>query len=243
MARSILPSTSRHAARVRPLIHRQARHRTNASVRALLKDPTLWDDGAADEPDDSHFEIRAMVSRRRSADKLNHFERWAVARTGETPAEHRLGHLAGVLPPGLIGEHAMSHLEDRRELMTPEQYRLLHSWRFMPRREQTLLDRGELAELLRAVLAAPGGHRLFNHTLRCAAGHDELAASGTRRVRVPARFARLLRGMHDVRPFLAELALLGDHTIRRAVDRFVRCFKATRDAEQAAVAAGFPGPR
>lgn len=230
MARSILPSTSRHASRARPVIHRAERHRARAATRAMLKDPELWDEGC-DEPDVMQREIGVMVRDRRGADKLNHFERWAVKRTREMPAEARLGHLAGVLPPGLIGEHAMTHLEHNPELMSEERQRVEFPWRFRkPRRRY--LDDGECARLLRELLEVRDGHRLFNLALKH--GTVEVPGQPLTRRRVPA--VRLLLGLHDVLPFLAELRR---HWVRRTfVDRFLRRFKETRSPELAVGAVG-----
>ncbi|MCO4745256.1 MAG: hypothetical protein KC912_10750 [Proteobacteria bacterium] len=55
--------------------------------------------------------IRQVVWRRRAADKLNPFIRWAKARTANLPVESRISRMRSVLPDGLIGEHAVSHLE------------------------------------------------------------------------------------------------------------------------------------
>jgi hypothetical protein len=89
---------------------------------------------------------------------------------------------------------------------------------------------GRRAVVLREVLAAPEGHRLFNRAMRYAAGHDRLAPSGSGKVRVPARSARLLLGVHDVRAFLAAPQ---PDMVRHMIDCFVRAFKATRDAQRA----------
>ena len=51
--------------------------------------------------------LRRVVWRRRGADKLNHFIRWAKRRTAHLPVESRLSKMRAVLPDGLIGEHAL----------------------------------------------------------------------------------------------------------------------------------------
>ncbi|MBL8953930.1 MAG: hypothetical protein JNK82_24350 [Myxococcaceae bacterium] len=229
MARSILPSASRHAATARPKIHRAERHRANAAVRAMVHDPSAWDDGG-DEPDEMQREISMLVSRRRGSDKLNHFERWAVKRTREMPVELRLGHLAALLPPGLTGEHALQHLERRDELV-PESHEHVfrrHRWR---RPTNGLLERGEAAELLRRVVVAPDGHRLFNHALKYS--RVELPPY----VRLVQR-TRLLHGLHDVLGFLADVCRERDNRPRLVADRFLRAFKATRSPAAAVMATG-----
>ena len=55
--------------------------------------------------------IRLLMWRRRGRDKLNHFMRWAIAATAELPIENRLPNLQAMLPDGLVGRHAMSHLQ------------------------------------------------------------------------------------------------------------------------------------
>ncbi len=227
MARSILPSTSRWAPWARPRIHRAQRRRENAAVRAMVNDPALWDEGE-DDCEPMQREIGPMVRSRRGRDKLNHFERWAVQRTREMPAGDKLGHLAGVLPPGLIGAHAYTHLE-RLDALTPAGHE--HVWRHRRyRRPGTgLLDRGEAAELLRHLLTLPSGHRLFNLALKRA------------RLEVPAhvrltRRPRLLHGVHDVLPFLADVSFERDNATRLVTDRFLRAFKAARSPVAALLA-------
>jgi hypothetical protein len=186
------------------------------SILPLTRDPSLWEDGAEDERDHSHGEIEGMVSRRRGADKLNHFERWAVELTREMPVEARLGYLAGVLPPGLIGEHAMSHLERRPEL-APDLPRRV--WR---KRKSGLLDRGEMAMLLRRLLEVHNGHRAFNAALKHAVVDVPLG-----RLSSPA--LRVLHGAHDVLAFLAALDATPADPRRIVADRFLRRFKASGD--------------
>ena len=220
MTRSILPSTSRDAARRRPMIHRSERHRANAAVRAMVSDPTTWDEGI-DPPDAMQREIAPMVRRRRYADKLNHFERWAVERTRELPAELRLGHLLRVLPPGVIGDHASSHLEDRRELMTEEQYALRFPWRARPyRRARVFLDRGEAAQLLRRLLQLPDAHRALNRALK-----DLVEYERSQRRELPLR---VLLGVHDVLPFLGALEGWKMEPLKRVVHAFLRGLKNRR---------------
>ncbi len=216
MARSILPSTSRHATRTRPMIHRAERQRSKAAVRAMLRDPELWD-GGLDEPDRRQREISVMVRDRRSRDKLNHFEKWAVERTREMPVKLRLGHLAGLLPPGVIGEHALSHLENRRELVSEEQYRLRYAAsRYRPKR--AFLDRGEAAQRLRTLLELPDGQKSLNRALK-----DFVEYERSQRREVPLR---VLLGAHDVLPFLRAVARCphGLH-LRRLVDAYLRRVK------------------
>jgi hypothetical protein len=201
MARSLLPSTGRKGARgARSQLHREARRTARLELARLEHEPEAFEDLPG--PDGGRSpEIGYMVRRRRWADKVNPFIRWATATTRKLPRESRLSHIQGLLPKGVIGEHALSHLENAEAFRNPQE----DSWRraWLSRRPQSeWMDRGEQAELLRAVLAAPGGHRAFNRWLW--ARH---AASSNPSYQ-PAR-ARTLRGAHDVLPFLDEV---GEYT-------------------------------
>jgi len=59
-----------------------------------------------------------IVGDRRDADKLNHFIRWAEAITADMPRQDRMSHVRALLPKGLIGWHAVSHLEFRDHFKT-----------------------------------------------------------------------------------------------------------------------------
>jgi hypothetical protein len=104
----------------------------------------------------------------------------------------------------VIGEHALFHLKDAEAFRDPWEDSRRRAW--LRRRSQSgWMDRGELAELLRAVLAAPGGHRAFNRWLRTRhTGFDSVTYQPTR--------ARTLQGAHDILPFLDEV---GEYTRSR----------------------------
>ena len=112
MARSILPSTAgpaygRGLAAVKRAARRKYRQQlTYATAVGELERflDRLDPDGYPDRL------IRELVRGRRAADRLNHFERWAVAVTAGLPVEDRLSTLRALLPSGLIGDHAISHL-------------------------------------------------------------------------------------------------------------------------------------
>ncbi|TNE86584.1 MAG: hypothetical protein EP330_22885 [Deltaproteobacteria bacterium] len=107
MARSILPSTSRSAAKNKARIRRANRRKTRQALKQWLRDelPERVDLRA----EDRHL-TRWVVQSRRGADKVNPFIRWATAVTAGLPVEDRLSAVRGMLPRGLIGEHALSHL-------------------------------------------------------------------------------------------------------------------------------------
>jgi hypothetical protein len=113
MARSILPSRARKAARgdLR-LVHRSHRRTVAQKLRADTSTcgvdaDELFDLGAQTRY--PNHQIRDIVVDRRFADTLNHFERWAVATTCHLPIQDRLPQLRSWLPAGLTGAHAESH--------------------------------------------------------------------------------------------------------------------------------------
>jgi hypothetical protein len=220
MARSILPSRWRGAGKVRAFIHRAARRQVSQSLHALNLDPALWDDGV-ELGEEAELDLPGFVNRRRGSDKLNHFERWAVERTRALPKVERLGHLRALLPAGLIGEHAMTHLRSRAELTVDAGLRRKH-WSTS---RKLLMDRGELAVLLRGLLEVRHGVRCLHLALKTA--ERTAQASRTRVQPGPRRLA----GIHDVRPFLKWLGT--DRTARFVVDVFLRHFKQTGDVELA----------
>ncbi len=213
MARSILPSRMRGGALMRALIHRGARR----EVRQVTHDPQAWEAGL--ELDDKRqLEVGSFVGRRRSSDKLNHFERWAIEITRGLPFEARLGHLKALLPGGLIGEHAVTHLKNRRELAVQER----DGWR--GRFRKLLMDRGELAELLRALLEADEGTTCLHRVMKQAQRQDNRGD--------PVKCAfRTLQGLDDVLPFIEWLQ--GERVSRFVVDGFCRVFKQTGDPQRA----------
>ena len=220
MARSILPSTSHSSAWRRTHIHRAARHEARASLRHLVTAAEAWDDGV--EFGERHWRtLRSVVQDRRSADKLNPFIRWAAARSQDLAPETRLDSLRGVLPTGLIGDHALDHLQrDRRITPRAEHHR---PWV----RHTVFLDRGLLASLLRKLLDAPDGVRWLHRCLKTAS-----RVVGTRRV-TPGPH-RLL-GHPQVLTFLD--AVERDRVARFVVSDFCREYQRTGDAEHAALTA------
>lgn len=107
MVRSILPSRWRGAARAKSRVRRAERRAVRMALRGACSDAVP---DAVDLRRDDRVEIGFVVDRRRSADKLNHFIRWARARTEHLPIESRLSAMRALLPKGLIGEHALFHL-------------------------------------------------------------------------------------------------------------------------------------
>ena len=124
MARSVLPSTARKSARLmRASIHGRERAQLRATLHALqaVGDP---DDFEGDLAWTARRDIEEMVDDRRGADKVGPLLRWAERLVERDPAlaaaspQDREVHFLKILPPGLIGNHAVSHLrwvlDDRR---------------------------------------------------------------------------------------------------------------------------------
>lgn len=119
MAKSILPSKARKAAREsKRALHQQNRariHTTLSQYRGPAADVCeLYDDEDNDlffNPDPhKHAGYDTIVSDRREADKLNHFVRWAKEITKGMTERQAHDYMAALVPEGLIGDHAMTHL-------------------------------------------------------------------------------------------------------------------------------------
>lgn len=203
MARSILPCKNRKPARVaKAKTKRAARHAVRRDLKAAagLTDLDEWDD-TADLRREPTAKIRMIVRWRRDGDKLNHFERWAIAVTRDIRHEDRLSAVAARLPRGLIGDHALTHLRHRPELNPNEPYRM---WRLVWMRRHEDRDRAfqqerrELERLVRALVTSLGGHRQLNAAMKAIVRHP---AGG--QVRPP----HLLLTPDDVESFVSGLYL------------------------------------
>jgi hypothetical protein len=199
MARSILPSRARSTTAHLALTRRANRHAIGQQLsyirRGQRADQEDWD-SRGDLRAYPDIEIAMIVRWRRGADKLNHFERWAVQVTKPLPVEDRLGHMRGMLPGGLIGDHAMSHLRRLPELNPDEvnDYAL----RFVRWREQNAKrqadERARMRRLVTMILEA-GGHAALNSALKAAAFDGERP--------------RILAGIHDLDAFLSHVEAHG----------------------------------
>ena len=252
MARSLLPSTRRVIVRrEKATIHRAHRRHFRGQMRQLAREPEDFED-RADLEDEPVTEIRWVMRGRRSADKIPPFLRWATARALPMPRDSRLSHIRALVPRGLIGDHALSHLQ-HEELFKSSAQLAFERERAAHRPRPYLMNRGEQAEWLRALLRAPEGHRVFNQWLKVRhllEHHEKLKGwhctcePQCRRLPWALREAlppvRLLQGAHDVLPFLADIWDPKDVTrwsgrrstpldsIRSGVDTFLRTFKKHR---------------
>jgi hypothetical protein len=117
ISRSVLPSIGRREARAR---RRQIHHRERARVRVLLGEIRRAVDVDEQDVEPSatfRADLSWMVAERRGADKLGPLLHWA-ARTierdpvlAEASTEDLKVHFRALLPVGLIGTHALVHLD------------------------------------------------------------------------------------------------------------------------------------
>lgn len=118
MARSVLPSNARKTARrARAQIHGRDRARERQLLNELRRAPDFGDlDDEAPLGRDHRLDMLDMVRDRRDADKVAPLLRWAARTVERDPRlsaaspEDREAYFRSVLPPGLIGDHAVTHL-------------------------------------------------------------------------------------------------------------------------------------
>ncbi len=120
MGRSILPSKRRRAHQEQHRLSRRRRHHDRQVLKRMHRDGVEWDD-VEDHliPPKLDRDMKWLVQDRRDADHLNHFYRWSEAVTESLEPRDRLAVIRAILPEGLIGQHAISHLEMREHFMVP----------------------------------------------------------------------------------------------------------------------------
>jgi hypothetical protein len=154
MGRSILPAkrnSGRTASRDKRRVNRARRR---------------WDKQYPDCPRRKHVnDMREIVMMRRDSDHLNHFYRWSESVTAHLPIGDRLKYIKGILPKGLIGNHALEHLEIRTHFNP--QYEPYTSKRYRQRTKEEikaeLMARAD--EITKTVLDS-GYAKLFNRKYR-----------------------------------------------------------------------------
>ncbi len=166
MARSVLASTQRRAARCALVAvrrrHRRAVGQQLRSLRGRLDFFALDDFDLGDEDRYPDHLVQQEVTARRGFDKLGPLFRWSVRSTRTVRVEDRLSHLRASLPANLVGWHAMTHLETVSELVpdTPDQ------WFTDPSRRLAGVEQKEaLGATLRWVLAT-GRQTAFNRFVK-----------------------------------------------------------------------------
>jgi hypothetical protein len=222
MARSILPSRARKRARDEKRAKNQrVRHGVKQDLRRCMFDEDFADE--ADlfrEPSWSYY-----VRERQEADKLAHFEKWAIEITKDIAAvDGRRAYIRALLPPGLIGWHAMSHLDSYDEFQpNPFAYgrvpgepsgRQRSQIYKQERKERKRKEYEERVEALAEIVKTPGGHRLLNrymiqtHKMVEWSFFGEVTPArptGLYTECVGPKRPRLLRGLGDIEPFLKAL--------------------------------------
>ena len=206
IARSILPTKNRRVARDElARARRRNRHHVADELRGLSRelsgDPDRWLDHEGDPFATADREVNQVRRARRSADKLSHFERWAVMRTRDVPIADRLSFIRSVLPDGIIGEHAMTHLDHIPALAGRLDRRWSIDWeRNRTRRHAEQVDvRGR---------CRAGLHDAIDH-----GDHRELNLALRRRTEAAGLVVAPIAGTDDVERILSELgpAELGEH--------------------------------
>ncbi|MFT3836020.1 MAG: hypothetical protein QM723_03355 [Myxococcaceae bacterium] len=229
MARSILPSRWRGAARAKAHLKRATRREVKCRLSQLTRDASAWEDEYG--LDDDAW-VGPVVRDRRGSDKLAHFERWAVRVTASLPQIDRLSAVRAVLPKGLIGQHAVEHLRWWPEFQHPNEaeVRAASRSRWYAGRHRSM-DRGEMAELLRELLTVHEGHTAVNLVMRSSM---VFVRAGLVAVRLGA--PRMLHGRDDVLRFLGDVfARGGNERSQHALSRYLAAYKRTRNVRAAAL--------
>ena len=197
LSRSVLPSSWRVGARVtRRAIHKRQRARTRGALVAAQ--------GVTPEINDTYrAEIARMVFTRRFYDKAAPLVRWARATVAadpalrEAPLEVRVAYFARLMPPTLIGRHAVTHIASGLDWSAPAVCSACQV-------TQPVAPAAETERLVRRILAA-GLHGTLNANLRTAHDHQAGPEDETDwRWRPMPR--RLLLGAHDAEAFAREMA-------------------------------------
>lgn len=112
MSRSLLPSTRGKGAREdKNDLKRAVRHSIRNELHKATIDPEYYDDCSTDFEAYPDHDISEVVWERRQGDKTHPFERWAEAITKKVDQDSRLTYVKSLVPEGVIGDHALSHLE------------------------------------------------------------------------------------------------------------------------------------
>ncbi len=231
MARSLLPSTRGKGAKdSKNIIKRTARHNIREELHMVAIDPDYYDDCSTDFNAYPEHELREVVYDRRGGDKTHPFERWAEAITKGVEQDSRLTFVKSLVPEGVIGDHAISHLkwkdhfasQAKKELEANiRQYRLERG-----KKNSQKLTHEEEVSLLRKIVEDGLLHRELNKFVSYNAYRK--TASETRRVQeyndetklwivqyktfnldfppgTPRTHVRKLLGLHDIENYLNDV--------------------------------------
>ena len=198
MSRSVLPSSWRVGAKVtRRWIHKRRRAAERNALAAAR--------GATPEINDTYrAEIAGLVITRRFYDKEAPLVRWARATVAahpalrEAPLEEQVAYFARLMPPTLIGRHAVTHIAAGLDWADRT---VCHNCQVT----RPVAPVAETERLVRQILAA-GLHGTLNANLRTAHSRQAGAPSDQtgRQQRTMPR--RLLLGAHDAAEFAREMA-------------------------------------
>lgn len=218
MSRSVLPSTRRKGARADK---RHQHHMVRSRVRDLIAKGD-WDNEADLVLDAQRHKpyqgIKVVVRERRDGDNIGPIMRWAEAnadKMGDTPQE-RYAKMRSMLPPNIIGWHAMTHIDniEAYDIEPRAGY-----WRSgeTPAERRERMEKRRVArflshyEALYLAITTPGGHKAFNRFMREGWVTVHKDYSWLNRDKEPYRCprcdggARTLHGIHDIIPFLEEM--------------------------------------
>ncbi|MBJ6765644.1 hypothetical protein JGU66_33235 [Myxococcaceae bacterium JPH2] len=212
MSRSLLPSTARQEARQRRArVSRANRRESRLRMARVLRDEAFAED-CSELSLDSSREMAFVVSDRRHSDKVNPFIHWAIERTRDIPRDSRRTLVRSLVPPGVIGFHAVFHLQSEShflgtsELRSDEAERAHRSHRGASTKP---MDRGLVVALLRQLLKEPDGHRILNGYIKQSARGLCVRLKGAdhryRRVYQGGESPRVLLGAHDIDAFVDAL--------------------------------------
>jgi len=174
MGRSLLPSTRSKGARDdKAAVKRTARHNIREELDKVALDPDYYDDANTDFEADTNHEIREVVHDRRNGDKTGPFERWSVAITKKVDQDSRLTYVKSILPKGVIGDHALTHIEwkdhfsTRAELELEKNIKLNREEgrtrnRYAKKKANRRLTRDEEVDTLRKIVEDGRLHRELN---------------------------------------------------------------------------------
>jgi hypothetical protein len=209
IARSVLPSTDRKAARRKlAAVKRRSRRAVRSDLRSISRarraEPVVVEyDGARFDPRSyPDAEIRRAVRRRRSGDKLGPIVRWAKVTTLELPIEDRLPAARALLAGNVAGRHAVGHLAMDDHFRMPNEPLTWWDVRWLELQQLSLVD---LRALTIRVLE-DGDHAELNRQLKA-----HRARGGE---------VRVLYGWHDVDAFVEAVSLTD--AWRRVLFRFGR---------------------
>ena len=165
MGRSLLPSTRRKGTRVdKAAVKRTTRHNIRQELHKLTYEPDHYDDSPIDFEAYPDHEIHQVVQERRGGDKTAPFERWAKAVTRNIDQDSRLTYIKSLLPNGIIGDHALTHIQWKDDFSTRAELQLEENIRLnaIDNRKKHMLERNEAIEILRKVVEDGRFHRDLN---------------------------------------------------------------------------------